>query len=55
MLNMLESWTVRAAGHLVWDIKMDFTRKARWVLDGHEIADATISTTYDGVVSTESI
>ena len=21
-------------GHLVWDVKMDFTRKARWVLDG---------------------
>ena len=23
-------------GHTVWDVKMDFTRKARWVLDGHK-------------------
>ena len=26
-------WTP-ASGHIVWDVKMDFTRKARWVLDG---------------------
>ena len=25
----------KASGHLIWDVKMDFTRKARWVLDGH--------------------
>ena len=24
----------KVSGHLIWDIKMDFTRKARWVLDG---------------------
>jgi hypothetical protein len=37
--------------HLVWwDVKMDFTRKARWVLDGHKTADTTGST-YAGVVS----
>jgi hypothetical protein len=23
-------------GHLIWDVKMDFTRKARWVLDGNK-------------------
>ena len=27
----------KVAGHLVWDVKMDFTQKARWVLDGHKI------------------
>lgn len=41
-------------GHLIWDVKMDFTRKARWVLDGHKTADPLIST-YAGVVSRESI
>ena len=41
-------------GHLVWDVKMDFTRKARWVLDGHKTPSATIST-YAGVVSRESV
>ena len=28
-------WT-KVTSHLVWDVKMDFTRKARWVLDGHK-------------------
>ena len=41
-------------GHLVWDLKMDFTRKARWVLDGHKCADPEGST-YAGVVSRESV
>ena len=41
-------------GHLIWDVKMDFTRKARWVLDGHKTPDANIST-YAGVVSRESV
>ena len=22
-------------GHLIWDVKMEFTRKTIWVLDGH--------------------
>ena len=25
----------KSFGHLVFDIKMDFTSKARWVKDGH--------------------
>ena len=25
----------KATGHIIWDVKIDFTRKARWVLDGH--------------------
>ena len=33
---------------------MDFTRKARWVLDGHKCEAPTISS-YAGVVSRESI
>jgi hypothetical protein len=40
--------------HLVFDVKMDFTRKARWVLDGHKTADPKGST-YAGVVSRESV
>ena len=39
------------SGHLVFDIKMDFTRKARWVKDGHKTSDPDYST-YAGVVST---
>ena len=26
----------KVSGHLIWSVKMDFTRKARWVLDGHK-------------------
>eukprot|EP00957_Ditylum_brightwellii_P178146 13568842-Ditylum_brightwellii.AAC.1 len=33
---------------------MDFTRKARWVLDGHKTPNVNIST-YAGVVSRESV
>eukprot|EP00957_Ditylum_brightwellii_P131219 10008170-Ditylum_brightwellii.AAC.1 len=38
----------KVTGHLVWDVKMDFTCKARWVLDGHKTPNANIST-YTGV------
>ena len=41
-------------GHLIWDLKMDFTRKARWVLDGHK-APSPVGSTYAGVVSRESV
>ena len=41
-------------GHVIFDVKMDFTRKARWVLDGHKTAEPIIST-YAGVVSRESV
>ena len=33
---------------------MDFTRKVRWVLDGHKTLDP-IGSTYAGVVSRESV
>ena len=44
----------KASGHIIFDVKMDFTRKARWVLDGHKCEKPDIST-YAGVVSRESV
>ena len=44
----------KTSGHLIWDFKMDFTRKARWVLDGHKTPDP-IGSTFAGVVSHESV
>jgi hypothetical protein len=41
-------------GHLTWDVKMDFARKARWVLDGHKTPNP-IGSAYAGVVSGDSI
>ena len=45
-------WT-KASGHLVFDVEMDFTWKARWVKDGHRSPNPTTSA-YAGVVSRES-
>ena len=36
-------------GHFFFDVKMEFTRKARWVLDGHKTADP-IGSTNGGIV-----
>ena len=44
----------QVTGHLVFDVKMDFTRKARWVLDGHK-TPSPAGSTYAGVVSRESV
>ena len=44
----------KVSGHLIWDVKMDFTRKARWVLDGHKTPDP-IGSTFSGIVSRESV
>ena len=44
----------RSSGHLIFDIKMDFTRKARWVKDGHR-TPTPIESNYAGVVSRESV
>jgi hypothetical protein len=44
----------KVSGHIIFDVKMDFTRKARWVLNGHLTPDATDVSTYAGVVSRES-
>ena len=43
-----------SSGHLVFDVKMDFERKARWVKDGHKCPEPETSS-YAGVVSRESI
>ena len=44
----------KITGHLIFDVKMDFSQEARWVLDGHKTPDMKIST-YAGVVSRESV
>ena len=46
-------WT-KSSGHWVFDIKMNFERKARWVKDGHKCPDPE-SSPYAGVVSRESV
>ena len=57
MLNTGEKappgWS-RVTGHLVFDVRMDFTRKSRWVLDEHKNPNP-IGSTYTGVVSRESV
>ena len=40
--------------HIIFDVKMDFTRKARFVAGGH-MTDAPSSITYFSVVSRESV
>ena len=52
-INPPPGWR-KASGHLVFDVKMDFTRKARWVKDDHRTHDPTTSA-YAGVVSCESV
>ena len=42
------------AGHLIFDIKIDFTRKDLWVPDGHKIP-STIESTHAWVVIRESV
>ena len=44
----------KVTGHIIFDVKMDFTRKTRWVLDGHKTPDP-LKLTYAGVVSRESM
>ena len=44
----------KSSGHMIYSVKMDFTRKARWVKDGHRTPDPE-SSSYAGVVSRESI
>ena len=44
----------KASGHIIFDLKMDFTRKARWVKDGHKTPDSSTSS-FAGVVSQDSI
>ena len=41
-------------GHLVFNVEFDFTRKARWVLNGNK-TPGPLGSTYAGVVSRESV
>ena len=52
--NPLPSGWTKCTGHLVWDLKMDFTRKARWVNDGHRTPSPETSN-FAGVVSCETV
>jgi hypothetical protein len=49
----LAFWS-KVTRHLVFDVKMDFTRKARCILDGHKTLDI-VGLTYTGVISHESV
>jgi hypothetical protein len=49
----LPGW-FKASGHIIFDVKMDFTRKAHWVKDGHKTPDSKTSS-FAGVVSRNSI
>ena len=51
--NVPVDWT-KASGHLTWDVKMYFTRKDRWINDGHMTVDS-LETNYSGVVSRDSV
>ena len=44
----------KESGHLIYDVKMDFTRKTRWVKDGHRTPNPKTSC-YAGVIYCESI
>ena len=44
----------KSSGNLIFDVKMDFTQKARWVKDGHLSPDA-IDSNFAGVVSRKSV
>ena len=44
----------KSSGHMIYSVKMDFTRKARWVKDGKRTPDPE-SSIYARVVSRESI
>ena len=41
--------------HLIFDVKMDMTRKARLVADGHLTSDPGVTHTYASVVSRETV
>ena len=50
---MPNGWS-QVTGHILFDVKMDSTRKACWVLDRHKTPNVT-GLTYAGVVSRESV
>ena len=44
----------RSSGHIIFDVKMDFTCKSRWVKDEHLTRDP-IDSNFTSVVSQESV
>ena len=38
--HLLVGTSRKSTGHIIWDVKMDFTRKTRWVKDGHKTPDS---------------
>ena len=51
--NAPVGWS-KDTGHLIWDVKIDVTKKARCILAGYRTLDHSHST-YAGVVSRESV
>ena len=47
-------WHKEIRCHIVFDVKMDFTRKARFVAGGH-MTEAPTFITYSSIVSRESV
>lgn len=50
----LPAGSKKATDHLVWDVKMNFTQKSRWVKDGHNTTNPKGSN-FAGVVSRDII
>eukprot|EP00957_Ditylum_brightwellii_P159997 12179539-Ditylum_brightwellii.AAC.1 len=50
---MPTGWNM-VTGCIIFDVKMNFTRKAGWVLDGHKTPDP-VGSMYVGAVSRESV
>eukprot|EP00957_Ditylum_brightwellii_P049893 3782347-Ditylum_brightwellii.AAC.1 len=46
-MKMPTGWNI-VTGHIIFDVKMGFMRKARWVLDRHKTPDP-VKSTYAGV------
>ena len=44
----------KASGHIIFDVTMDFTRKACWVKDSHKTPNSMTSS-FSGVVSRDCI
>ena len=45
---------IKTTYHMIFDVKMDFARKARLVADGHKMPEPSISP-YAGVVSRDTV
>eukprot|EP00957_Ditylum_brightwellii_P013037 984620-Ditylum_brightwellii.AAC.1 len=52
-MKMPTGWNI-VTGHTIFDVQMDFTRRVRWVLDGHKTPDP-VGLMYASVVSSKSV